>query len=109
MLFINMTTNWTGRQSCLFADQQNEATQAYTREYAKTHHFAERSHSENKDFMTEVWKVRETPIDEIMVCVCHGDNTIDKNVWQTDQFKGALPKWFWKGEYYRILKKIFPK
>lgn len=109
MLFINMTTNWTGKQSCLFQNMQNEATQAYIKGYADTHHFTDRNHSENESFMSEVWKVRETPIEDIMVCVCHGNNTVDKNVWQTDQFKGPLPKWFWKGEYYKILKNIFPK
>jgi len=109
MLFINMTTNWTGKQSCMFQNMQNEATQAYTKEYSNTHHYADRNHSENESFMSEVWKVRETPIEDIMICVCHGDNTIDKNVWQTDQYKGKLPMWFWKGEYFRILRQIFPK
>lgn len=109
MLFINMTTNWSGKQSCLFLNLLNEATMAYTKEYALTHHYAERNHSENETFTTEVWKIRETPIEEIMVCVCHGNNTVDKNVWQTDQYKSPLPKWFWKGNYYKILKNIFSK
>lgn len=109
MLFINMTTNWTGSQQCMFLNMLNEATMAYTKEYALTHHYSDRNHSENQTFTSEVWKIRETPIEEIMICVCHGDNTVDKNVWQTDQFKAPLPKWFWKGQYYKILKTIFPK
>jgi len=109
MLFINMTTNWSGRQDCLYLNMLNEATMGYTREYALTHHYADRSHSENETFTSEVWKIRDVPIEDIMICVCHGDNTVDKNVWQTDQFKGPLPKWFWKGKYYKILKNIFPK
>jgi hypothetical protein len=87
----------------------NEATMGYTKAYANNHHFADRSHSENETFTTEVWKIRETLIDDIMICCCHGDNTIDKNVWQTDQFRGKLPMWFWKTEHFRILKTIFPK
>jgi glycosyltransferase involved in cell wall biosynthesis len=109
MLFINMTTNWTGRQSCMYINMLNEATMGYTKEYANNHHYQDRSHSENESFTTEYWKIYETPIQDIMICVCHGGNTVDKNVWQTDQFKSKLPAWFWKTEHYRILKTIFPK
>ena len=109
MLFINMTTNWIGKQSCMFLNCLNEATMAYTREYAINHHYQDRNHSENETFTNEVWKIAETPIEEIMVCVCHGDNTVDKNVWQTDIYKSKLPMWFWKTEHFKILKQIFPK
>lgn len=107
MIFINMTTNWTGRQSCMYLNCLNEATMAYTKAYANNHHYEDRSHSENENFTNEVWKIAETPIDEIMVCVCHGDNTVDKNVWQTDAYKSKLPSNFWKTNHYKILKKIF--
>jgi len=106
MLFVNYTTKWCGRQSCKYLNQLNEATMLYKKSYADTHHYADRSHSENESFTNEVWRIRETPIEEIMVCTCHGDNTIDKNVWQTDQYKSKLPRWFWAGKYYSIAKQF---
>lgn len=109
MLFINMTTNWTGKQSCKYLNCLNEATMAYTKEYAMNHHYQDRNHSENETFTNEVWKIIETSIDDIMICVCHGDNTIDKNIWQTDQYKAKLPMWVWKTQHYKLLKDIFSK
>jgi len=108
MLFVNPITKWTGRQSCLYNQMLNEATMVYTKSFSKTRSYAKRSHSENESFTAEHWLITQTPIDEIMVCVNH-QNTIDKTVWEKDAFKGALPKWFWRGQYFRILSKIFEK
>ena len=87
----------------------NEATCAYTREYAMNHYYEDRSHSENESFLNEPWKIAETPIEEIMICVCHGDNTVDKTIWQTDQYKSKIPNWFWKTQHYKLLKEIFSR
>jgi len=108
MLFVNPITKWTGRQSCLYNQMLNEATMVYTKEYAKTRSYAKRSHSENESFTSDHWLIRQIPIDDIMVCVNH-DNTVDKSVWEKDQFKSPLPKWFWRGKYFRILTEIFKK
>lgn len=108
MLFINPITKFTGKSSCVYNDLTNEATQTYTKEYAKTHHFAKRNHSENESFNSEHWKIVQTPIDDIMVCVIH-NNTIDKSPWENNTFKGPLPKKFWRTNHYRILMKIFEK
>lgn len=108
MLFINPVSRWSGRQSCLWVSDMNEATMVYSKNYASTRSYAKRSHSENKTFTEEYWLIEQTPIDSIMVCVNH-HNTIDKSVWEKDEFKCALPKWFWRGNYFRILAKIFEK
>jgi glycosyltransferase involved in cell wall biosynthesis len=106
MLFYNNATNWTGKQSCLYINMLNEATMMYSKKYADDHHYADRSHSENETFTNEYWKIRETPIENIMVCFNHSNNTVDKSIWEKDQFKGPLPKWFWKGQYFKIYKEI---
>jgi glycosyltransferase involved in cell wall biosynthesis len=106
MLFFNVRTNWTGKQSCLYINMLNEATMMYTKKYADDHQYADRSHSENETFTSEHWKIRETPIENIMVCFNHSNNTVDKSVWEKDQFKGPLPKWFWKGQHFKIYKEI---
>lgn len=108
MLFVNPITRWTGHQSCMYNQMLNEATMVYTKNYAKTRSYAKRSHSENESFTSDHWLITQTPIESIMVCVNH-QNTVDKSVWEKDQFKGALPKWFWRGQYFRILSKIFEK
>jgi glycosyltransferase involved in cell wall biosynthesis len=106
MLFINPITKWTGRQSCLYNQMLNEATMVYTKEFAKTRSYQKRSHSENESFTADHWLITQTPIDDIMICVNH-ENTVDKTQWETDQYKSSLPRWFWKGKYFRILNEIF--
>jgi glycosyltransferase involved in cell wall biosynthesis len=109
MLFINPITKKSFRQSCLYNQMTNEATSVYTKNYAKTHHYAKRNHSENESFNSEHWLITQTPIDEIMVCITHDDNTISKRMWETDQYQAPLPKHFWRTQHYRILSKIFEK
>ena len=106
MLFINPLTNYTGFQSCIFMNQINEATQAYWTEYGRAHHFLDQSHAENKSFVTDVGLIIDTPISDIMVCVIHHTNTIDKTQWEGPNFKHKLPCWFYRGNYLAILKKI---
>ncbi len=106
MLFVNPVTKWTGRQSCLYNQMLNEATMCYTKNYAKTRSYESRNHSENESFTKDHWLITQTPIDDIMVCVNH-HNTIDKTQWEKDQYKAPLPRWFWKGKYFRILTEIF--
>jgi glycosyltransferase involved in cell wall biosynthesis len=106
MLFVNPVTNWTGKQSCLYNQMLNEATMVYTKEYAKTRSYQKRSHSENESFTSDHWLITQTPIEEIMICVNH-HNTIDKTQWEKDQYKSPLPRWFWSGKYFRILREIF--
>lgn len=108
MLFINPVSGWSGRQSCVYNAMCNEATMVYTKEYAKKYHYQKRNHSENESFTKDHWLITQTPIENIMVCVNH-QNTVDKSIWETDAYKSALPKWFWRGQYYRILSKIFEK
>ena len=108
MLFINPISRQSFNQSCLYNQMLNEATMVYSKKYAKTHHYQKRNHSENESFTSEHWLIRQTPIDDIMVCVNH-HNTIDKTQWEKDQYKGPLPKWFFRGQYFRILSKIFEK
>lgn len=106
MLFINPISRFTGRQSCLYNQMLNEATMVYTKEYSKTRSYSKKSHSENDSFTSDHWLITQTQIDDIMVCVIH-NNTVDKSVWEKENYKGPLPKWFFKTQHYRILQKIF--
>ena len=108
MLFINPVTKWSGKQSCLYNNMLNEATMVYTKNYAKTRSYEKRSHSENESFTADHWLIYQTPIENIMICVNHS-NTVDKTIWEKDNYKGPLPSWFWKGKYFRILSEIFKK
>lgn len=106
MLFVNPITRWTGRQSCLYTQMLNEATMVYSKSYAKKYNYERRNHSENESFTKDYWLITQTPIDKIMICVNH-HNTVDKSIWENDKYKSALPRWFWKCQYFRILTKIF--
>jgi len=106
MLFINPVTRWSGKQSCLYNSALNEASMVYTKAYSKNRFYQKRSHSENESFTAEHWLITQTPIENIMVCVNH-QNTVDKSIWEKEQYKSALPKWFWRGQYFRILSEIF--
>lgn len=108
MIFINPITKWSGHQSCLYNNLLNEATMVYTKQFSKNRWYQKRSHSENESFTSDHWLITQTPIENIMVCVNH-QNTVDKSIWEKDQFKSALPRWFFRGEYFRILMKIFEK
>jgi glycosyltransferase involved in cell wall biosynthesis len=108
MLFLNPITNYTGFQSCLYQNLLNEATMVYTKKYAETRFYQDRSHSENETFTKDFWMITQTPIENIMICVIH-NNTVDKSSWENDNFKRALPAKFWRGKWFRILSKIFEK
>ena len=108
MLFCNPVTKWTGRQSCLYNQMLNEATMTYNKKYADKYFYQDRNHSENESFTADHWLITQTPIDDIMVCTNH-QNTVDKSMWEKEQFKSVLPRWFFRGQYFRILSKIFEK
>jgi glycosyltransferase involved in cell wall biosynthesis len=109
MLFINPVTKKTYRQSCLYNNLLNEATMVYSKNFSKTRSYQKRSHSENESFCSDHWLIEQTPIDDIMVCITHDDNTVSKRIWETEHYQASLPKHFWKTQHFRILTKIFEK
>jgi hypothetical protein len=109
MLFLNPISKKSFKQSCLYQDKMNEATCVYSKKYAETHFYQDRNHSENESFLNEHWLITQTPIEEVMICITHDNNTICKKMWETSQFEAPLPKKFWRTKHFRILMKIFEK
>lgn len=77
-------------QRCMYGSKLNEATMVYTKKYAETHHFLNESRAEGLEFTKDNGSrlIRcETMITDIMICVAHDQNTIDKKPWLTHDVK----------------------
>lgn len=73
---------------CIFMDMLNEATMVFKRSHFETHKFHDRNHSEGLGW-SNINTICETPIQFIMVCKCHDENTVDKTPWCVDTCKVA--------------------
>ena len=69
-------------QRCIYMDLLNEATLVFKRSFFDTHKFANTMSSEGSTFLKDaISDIIETPIEEIMICICHDANTVPKEVW----------------------------
>jgi len=74
------------KQCCIYLNYINEATMAYTKKYANEHDFKNSNSGEGVNFCY-VKDIVETPIEDIMICLCHSSNTINKKVWLDEKYK----------------------
>ena len=79
----------TYTQSCIYLNYINEATMCYTKTYSKLHDFKCKNSSEGLDFC-ELKHINQLNIKDIMICLCHKGNTIDKSVWLKDGYKQEI-------------------
>ena len=70
---------------CIYLTHLNEATLCYTKKYAKENDFSEANSSEGLSFC-KLKDINELSIENIMVCICHQKNTVDKKVWIQDKY-----------------------
>lgn len=88
---VMLHNSQTYKQRCLYLDMLNEATLVFTRAYADTHKFSNSMSNEGKSFLNNsLGDIYETKIEDIMVCVAHTNNTVDKTPWLTDQYKETI-------------------
>ena len=77
----------TYKQRCIYLDLLNEATLVFTKEYATTHKFSNAMSSEGKGFLTgSLADIYETPIEDIMICLAHKNNTVNKLPWTDEKY-----------------------
>jgi len=86
---IMYKNNNTYSQSCIYLDFLNEATMCYTKEYSNNHNFNEVNSNEGLSFCN-IPDIIETPIENIMICICHANNTVDKTNWLTKQYEKEI-------------------
>jgi len=89
MIMLDTATNKTYKQRCINMDMLNEATMVYTRKYADANKFSNTMSSEGISFC-KIADIVETRIEDIMVCLCHKTNTVDKNPWVDEKYEEQI-------------------
>ena len=81
----------TYKQRCIYLDLLNEATLVFTKEYTLTHKFSNAMSSEGKGFLTgSLDDIYETEIEDIMVCIAHKENTVNKLPWTDEKYLAKI-------------------
>ena len=57
----------------------------YKKSYSNTHFFNASSAGEGVGFV-DIGMLFETPIRDIMLCLVHNQNTVNKKIWTTDKY-----------------------
>jgi len=91
MLLLDVATKETYRQRCIYIHLLNEATMVYKKSFIKNNKFSLANSAEGIGFLiANINDIFETPIDDIMVCLAHDKNTVDKSAWCKDKYKTSL-------------------
>ena len=89
MLMVDASSSKTYKQRCINLDMLNEATMVYTKAYADANKFSNTMSSEGIAFCN-MCDIVETRIENIMVCVAHQSNTVDKTPWVDKQYEESI-------------------
>jgi glycosyltransferase involved in cell wall biosynthesis len=69
-----------------FLSMANEATLVYKRSFWQEKGFSTRQSNEGISFLEgRHWQCAHSNIMDVMICLCHEENTVDKNVWRQPQ------------------------
>jgi len=81
----------TYKQRCIYLDLLNEATLVFTKEYGEANKFSNSMSAEGISFITgNLADVCETEIEDIMVCIAHKENTVDKLPWTDEKYLAKI-------------------
>ena len=105
MLMLDTATKTTYKQRCINMDMLNEATMVYTRKYADANKFSNTMSSEGISFC-KIADIIETRIEDIMVCLCHKTNTVDKKQWVDDRYEERINMERYKGHLELIISSL---
>jgi len=105
MIMLNTATFKTYKQRCINMNMINEATMVYTRKYAEANKFSNTTSSEGISFC-KIADIEETRIEDIMVCLCHKSNTVDKSQWVNKNYEESLDMRVYKDHLELISKLI---
>ena len=91
MLMMDTATEKNYLQRCLYLDMLNEATMVFRRSFGLKHKFSNSNSAEGIAFLTgSLNEIYETPIHDIMVCLAHEKNTVNKSAWLCDKYETAI-------------------
>jgi glycosyltransferase involved in cell wall biosynthesis len=81
----------TYKQRCIYLNLLNEATLVFTKEYADSHKFSNSMSAEGISFLTgNLADICETEIEDIMVCIAHKENTVNKLPWTDEKYLATI-------------------
>uniref|UniRef100_A0A6C0ESG4 Glycosyltransferase 2-like domain-containing protein n=1 Tax=viral metagenome TaxID=1070528 RepID=A0A6C0ESG4_9ZZZZ len=102
MIFI-FPDGHTGSMRNPWFSMANEATLVYKKTFWEEKKFGEVNSGEAIKFLEgRHWQMSHSNILEVMICICHSLNTVDKNVWRSDN-QITLPPY---DKHKEILKEI---
>ncbi len=88
MVIYDIANNKTYLQRCIYSHLLNEATLICLRDVFEYHKFKDASAGEaNEIFINKIASIHHTDINNIMVCVAHSNNTVDKSMWFKDNYE----------------------
>jgi glycosyltransferase involved in cell wall biosynthesis len=75
----------TGSMRNPWFSMANEATLVYKKTFWEEKKFSEKNSGEAIQFLEgRHWETAHSNILEVMICICHSSNTVDKNIWRSD-------------------------
>lgn len=82
MLFL-FKDGHSGSMRNLLLSMANEATLVYKKSFWEAGNFSTQQTNEGISFLTgRHWEIGHSSIQHVMICLCHEENTVDKNVWR---------------------------
>ena len=86
-----------------YLSMANEATLVYKKSFWKELGFSEKQSSEGIQFLEgRHWQTAHSSINQVMICLCHSTNTVDKEPWRNNPVSG-FPDF---SEHQKILDSI---
>ena len=72
-----------------YLSMANEATLVYKKSFWKELGFSEKQSSEGIQFLEgRHWQTAHSSINQVMICLCHSTNTVDKEPWRNNPVSG---------------------
>jgi hypothetical protein len=82
MVFL-FKDGYAGAMRNLLLSMANEATLVYRKSFWEACPFSTAQTNEGISFLLgRHWEVGHSRISNVMICLCHDENTVDKNVWR---------------------------
>jgi glycosyltransferase involved in cell wall biosynthesis len=93
----------SGSMRNLLLSMANEATLVYRKSFWERGNFSTAQTNEGISFLVgRHWEIGHSEIEHLMICLCHEENTVDKNVWRKPN-KLKLPSY---SAYEPFLKEL---
>ena len=83
MFFMFLNDGTIGGMRNPLLSMANEATLVYKKTFWEELGFSEQQSSEGIQFLVgRHWQIAHSNISKVMLCLCHSENTVDKNIWR---------------------------